>query len=275
MPNPPFLSQFRRRLVQLRKNAAAPERLAREKGRLHAFRVALKHWRAYLRLLRDADPTFPYPEVYAPFKPLFAKAGTIRFWQLQEALLEKIPGDTEDFSRFYQKYIRRQRQKARKAFQKKLRKTDLPKWSDLQAELRLSVEKCSEETIRAYFFSLQNTMCGHLQKRHRTAPFELHELRKNFKEYGINRLVVEKYWHIEIGPPLDIATHQTELDDCFGQWHDLEAASAQLANDLKTDDWPADMIAGGKRLLDIWKKAEHRLLRQVTALLKPAHQRLE
>jgi CHAD domain-containing protein len=271
MPTSLFLQDTHKQLWILQRHVSAPKRLSKSRHRLHQLRVSLKHWRALLRLLRAVDPTFPYPEVNAPFKPVFAKAGALRCWQIHAGVLEKTPGASEDFWDFYQEYIRRNMRKARKAFRKTLRKTELPNWDDLETEFRLSGKKCTKAALHAYFGTLREVIQHLVQVlEKRTSSNALHELRKNLKEYAINRRYAMQYWKLDPGAPPEIPKDHVNLDDLLGRWHDLAVSAAQLGNDLRNQDWPAAIVADGNQLLKVWKKEARRLLQAVVLLLESA-----
>lgn len=260
------------RLEQIRHSASRPEALCRKK-RLHTFRVALKHWRAHLRLLRAVDPTFPYPEVYAPFKSLFTQAGKARLWQLQAAVVKKMPGVPDSFAQFYQKHIRDKHRNACKRLRKSSKKSDLPTWDDLQNELHYSVQACTPEALLAYFHTLREDIHTALRARRLLPPDVLHEVRKSVKEYEINRLAVEQQWGMAIPAALDVGLSHGEFDDLLGQWHDLEAACARLVEDLERYYWPPEIAAMGNQVLQSWQARERRARQEVLAqihLARPA-----
>ncbi|MBK8921654.1 MAG: CHAD domain-containing protein [Saprospirales bacterium] len=260
-----FLRILKKRLRRIRQTAARPDRLCRDSRALHTFRVALKRWRAQLRLLRAVDPAFPYQEVYEPFKAIFSTAGDIRFWQLQGIFLHGATGVPDAFIKFYHSWIRQHVRDARSEFRQVLRAADLPRWRDIKAELRESAERCNPATLGAYFKRLQEAAeaCrpggGAVSARQ-----ELHELRKILKEYGINRRYAARCWAFDPGEavpglPLD----HTAADELLGAWHDLDAAGSQLANDRRQQAWPANRQAGGAPLAAAWQRREKALLREV------------
>lgn len=265
-----FLQTFRKRLRRIRRLAEQPDVLSQKKTPMHRFRVELKRWRAQLRLLRAVDPYFPYPEIYEPFKAVFAPAGVIRFWQLQAVLLQSSLGAPEWFLRVYGDYVQAQIKRARKDFRRSVAEADLPRWRDLKAELEQSTALCTEQTLRQYFQTLQNDLKAQLAHLTRLDAAALHEVRKIVKEYGINRDHAIQFWHFDPGMPPGMPDDHTEIDELLGQWHDLEVASAQLAKDLRSAGWGEAELKGGAVLYQQWKAEESALWERAVAAVQAA-----
>lgn len=264
------LRRLRKRLGQIRRFAKTPARLSKSHGDLHRFRVALKTWRAQLRLLRAIDPAFPYREVYRPFKQIFAQAGAIRFWQLQGQVLADTPQAPEAFGPAYRAFVQHRAAAAARRLRKAVAASDLPRWRDLKAELQSAARYGTPEAVQGYFETLRlqiRARCAGLGRRHREA---LHEIRKGLKEYANNRRFATRAWGFDPGPALPSGPDHTALDDLLGQWHDLDAACVQLARDLQRQTWEPAARKHGQELLRVWKKAERMLWDQVLAELPTA-----
>lgn len=261
-------SIFKKRLRRLRQLTAAAERMNRQKEQLHQLRVELKKWRAGLRLLRSADPAFPYPEVYAPFKTLFAAAGQLRFWQLQLQLLNRSALLHPAFVRPYRAYLRRRLRQARADFYKTTEENDLPRWRELKQEFRQSCKASTPLAVSAYFEALGKDIS--LKARHpsRRRPADLHELRKLVKEYAYNRQLAVKQLRFDPGPPPALPAGSANFEELLGQWHDQDAACAQLAEDLRTQKWKGTALHAGKTVLREWKRAERQLWAEIAATLR-------
>lgn len=262
----PLQSIFRKRLGRLRQLLAAPERMMREKEQLHRLRVELKKWRAGLRLLRSVDPSFPYPEMYGPFKTLFAVAGRLRFWQLQQLLINRTTHIQPVFARFYRAYTRRRLKEAWKDFTKTASRENMPRWRELKHEFRQSFKACTHEAVQAYFDDLQKDIAEKASHLSRRRTGDLHALRKHLKEYANNRRLTTKHLHFDPGPPAGIPGG-ANFDDLLGEWHDLDAACAQLAGDLRTQGWEGQILRAGKAVLREWKRAEQRMWSEITESL--------
>jgi len=254
---------LKKRLRRIRRFAATAAGAGR-KAELHALRIELKRWRAHLRLLRAADPAFPYPEVYAPFKKLFAQAGLLRFWQLQGDYLRRWPGAAPAFTRAYRAYLNRRRGEARASL-RAAAWAHLPHWRDLKREIRQSAARCTPETVLDYFDTLRqsiNRLQHHPTRRH---PTQLHELRKTLKEYANNRPLAARHLGIEPGAP---AATPPDFDRLLGQWHDADAACAQLAADLREQGWTPEELVGGRKVLKQWRMEKIRLWRDVVRAIE-------
>lgn len=265
-----ILQIFQKRLRRLRAALVEPEKTARQKYRLHRLRVEMKKWRAGLRLLAACDPAFPYPEVYKPFKILFAGAGQLRFWQLQQHLLEQTPQLPPTFARQYEAYIRLRQREALKYFRKTAGRADLPQWRDLKTEFRQSCNACTPAAVQTYFGALQKDITSKEKNLSRRRPGDLHDLRKCLKEYANNRPAAAKHLHFDPGPPTGLPPDHAAFDQLLGQWHDQEAACAQLAEDLRMQGWTGEMENQGKTVLRAWKRRERGMWEAVVGGIEPA-----
>lgn len=238
------------------------------KNALHDLRVDLKILRAQLRLLRAVDPAFPYSDLYAPYKALFARAGQVRFWQLQAGILADTPGVPEPFARLYRAHAHRRLREALEAFRQTALAGRLFLWPELKKEFRQSAWQCTPLSVGTYFETLRKGMAAitaHLSRRN---PQAMHDLRKWLKEYAINRRLANRHFGFDPGPPLVPRAENAGLDELLGQWHDLDAACMQLQEDLQTQQWePADRNAGETMLQD-WREAERMLWEEVLAGLE-------
>lgn len=248
----PVQQTFRKHLGRLRRALARSARYPGQANPLHRVRVELKKWRAGLRLLRSADPAFPYPEMYAPFKNLFAAAGQLRFWQLQRQMIKGDALASPVFSTPYRAYTSRRLRKARKDFLKTA-KDDLPSWRELKQEIRQSAETLTAGAVQNYFTTLQSEIAAIVRHPTRRRTAELHDLRKLLKEYAYNRLLTVKYLHFDPGPPAGVPAGFEAL---LGQWHDQDAACAQLAEDLRQESWEPEGLRAGKKVLRAWERKE-------------------
>ena len=75
----------------------------------------------------------------------------------------------------------------------------------------------------------------------------LYLLRKHLKEYANNRQAAAKYLHVDPGPPAGLPPDHAAFDQLLGQWHDQEAACAQLAEDLRMQGWTGEKISNERR----------------------------
>lgn len=242
--------------------------MKRQKEQLHRLRVELKKWRAGLRLLRSIDPSFPYPEMYEPFKTVFAAAGSLRFWQLQQLLVNRVAHTQPYFARFYRGFARRRLKEAWQDFTKTTSRDNMPEWRELKHEFRQSFKACTPEAVQAYFDGLQKDIAektSHLSRRRRAG---LHALRKHLKEYANNRRLTTKHLHFDPGPPAGIPADGTNFDDLLGEWHDLDAACAQLTDDLRTQGWEGEELHAGKMVLREWRRSEQRMWTEIAAALR-------
>ncbi len=262
----PLQSIFRKRLSRLRQLLAAPEGMIREKEQLHQLRVELKKWRAGLRLLRSVDPSFPYPEMYEPFKTLFAAAGRLRFWQLQRLLVNKTADAQPDFARLYEGFARQRIKEAWQDFTETASRENMPRWRELKHEFRLSLKACTLPAIQVYFDGLQKDIAEKASHLSRRRTGDLHTLRKHLKEYANNRRLTTKHLHFDPGPPARIPGG-ANFDDLLGEWHDLDAACAQLAEDLRTQGWEGQILRAGKAVLREWRRKEKYLWNKVISAL--------
>ncbi len=263
----PFQRTLRKRIRRIRKHAGALSRVCRHKG-LHALRIELKRFRAMLRLFRDVDPKFPYPEVNQPFKTLFDKAGEVRFWQLQIRLLGETPDVPALFADRYRVYARKRLRHANEAFRVAVRSENLPRWRDVKDSFRLSLKRCKPGALGAYFKTTRAFaagIAGHLEK---TRSVERHELRKTLKDYALNRQLVSKHFKYDPVAMPGLPADTSLLDVPFGLWHDLQAAGIQLTDDLRTQKWEKEVLEGGAFVLRSWKKQEKAMWRRVYPLLK-------
>jgi hypothetical protein len=229
----------------------------------------MKKWRAGLRLLSACDPTFPYPEVYKPFKKLFAGAGQLRFWQLQQHLLDQTPQLPPTFAQRYRAYIRQRQREALKDFCKTAGRADLPKWRDLKAEFRQSCDACTPAAVQTYFNDLQKDITSKEKELPRRRAGDLHDLRKRLKEYANNRQPAAKHLRFDPGPPAGLPPDHAAFDQLLGQWHDQDAACAQLAEDLRTQGWTGEMLNEGKTVLRAWKRREREMWEAVVGGFEP------
>lgn len=263
----PILQIFKKQLRRLRRILVAPEKLTRQKERLHQLRVEIKKWRAGLHLLRVVDPAFPYPEVYKPFKILFSDAGQLRFWQLQRQILNHSAPVPPGFAQLYRVYTRQRRGEALHHFRKTIRRAGLPKWRDVKKEFRQSCDACTPDTVQVYFGGLQKSIAAKVKATGRRRAGELHELRKLLKEYANNRQFVVKSLGFDPGLPPGLPPGNEGFDALLGQWHDQDAACTQLAEDLRTQGWKGQTLNDGKRVLQVWSRKERKMWRAVIEVL--------
>lgn len=241
----------------------------RQKEQLHQLRVELKKWRAGLRFLRSADPAFPYAEMYEPFKTIFAAAGRLRFWQLQRLFANRATHTQPDFARFYRKYARRCIKEARIDFNKMASREMMPGWRELKQEFRQSFKACTPKAVQTYFDGMQKDILEKTSDLSRRRTAGLHDLRKLLKEYANNRQLTVKHLRFDPGLPAGIPG-DTNFDERLGQWHDLDAACAQLAADLRAQGWEEEMLCAGKAVLREWRRAERQMWTEIAeALRKP------
>lgn len=251
----PVQQTIKKRLARLRRSLARSARFPGQLAPLHQVRVELKKWRAGLRLLRSADPAFPYPEMYAPFKKLFAAAGQLRFWQLQRQMIKDDTLASPVFSTPYSAYTSRRLRKARKDFLKAA-ENDLPSWRELKQEIRQSAETLTAGAVQNYFTTLQSEIAAIVRHPTRRRTAELHDLRKLLKEYAYNCLLAVKCLHFDPGPPAGVPAGFEAL---LGQWHDQDAACLQMADDLQLEPWEPEVLRAGKKVLRVWKRRERDL----------------
>ena len=268
MATSPFQSIFKKRLGRLRQLMAAPEKMTRQHERLHSLRIELKKWRAGLRLLRNVDPAFPYPEIYEPFKTLFAAAGQLRFWQLQRLFVRRTAHVPPVFARLYQTYARHRLNEAWEDFGKKAAKENVPRWRELKGEFRQSFKTCTPAAIQAYFDLLQKDIADKAGKLNRRRTIDLHELRKLLKEYANNRQLTVKHLQLDPGPPGGIPAENASFDELLGEWHDQDAACIQLAEDLRTQGWEGEVLRAGKAVFREWRRKEREMWAEITAALR-------
>lgn len=267
MPAHPFQQTLRKRISRIKKQADALSRVCRQKD-LHLLRIELKRLRALLRLLRYTDPEFPYFKVYQPFKVLFNRAGQLRFWQIQIKLLENTATAPEPFSNRYRRYSEYRRHLANHLFRETARWGDLPRWRDVKNLFRISLERCNTEALAGYFTYTRESATGIAGRVGRTLPAERHELRKIMKEYTMNRQLVSRHFNFDPGPLPAMPDDPALLDVPFGQWHDLQAAGKQLAEDLRIQPWDTAVLTGGREVLREWKKEERVIWKRVRAVLE-------
>ncbi len=267
MPAHPFQQTLRKRIGRIKKQADALSRVCRQKD-LHLLRIELKRLRALLRLLRYTDPEFPYFKVYQPFKVLFNRAGQLRFWQIQIKLLEDTDTAPQPFSNRYRRYSGYRLRLVNHLFRETARWGDLPGWRDVKDLFRISLERCSTEALAGYFKYTRESATGIVGRVGRTLPAERHELRKIMKEYTMNRQLVSRHFNFDPGPLPGMPDDPALLDVPFGQWHDLQAAGKQLAEDLRVQSWDTAVLTGGREVLREWKKEERVIWKRVRAVLE-------
>lgn len=241
----------------------------RQKEQLHQLRVELKKWRAGLRMLRSADPAFPYAEMYEPFKTIFAAAGRLRFWQLQQLFLKQTARIPPAFARSCRSFARQRLNDARNDFAKTASPENIPKWRELKREFRQSLKACTPDAVQTYFDGLQKDILEKTSDLSRRRTAGLHDLRKLLKEYANNRQLTVNHLRFDPGPPGGIPGG-ANFDDLLGEWHDLDAACAQLAADLRAQGWEGEVLRAGKAVLREWRRAERQMWTEIAgALRKP------
>jgi len=154
--------ELKKKLRLLQDRLASPVNVTRHQEELHDLRVGLKEWRAALHLLHGVDADFPHTEIHERFKPLFAAAGDLRFWQLQRGFVNRLKPMAPAFCLQYRALVRRRLGEARKYFLAAAAAIDCPEWGDLKHDLNRACEACSPEAMQAYFDALQARMtsCG-------------------------------------------------------------------------------------------------------------------
>lgn len=267
----PLCRELRKKLRLLHFRLAYPEKVTRRQEALHDLRVELKEWRAALQLLHGVDPDFPHAEIQERFKPLFAAAGDLRFWQLQRGFVNRSKPTAPAFSQQYRAHVRRRLGQARKDFLAAAAATGCPGWGELKHDVNRACDACSPEAMQSYFGALQADMTSLKTLLNRRRMSQLHELRKSLREYSDNRKLVTARLGFDPGPPAGLPVQSGWMHDLLGEWHDLEAACRQLAQDLRAADW-ADVggLREGKAVLSRWKKAERAMWDAIMAVLPAA-----
>jgi len=260
---------LKNKLHKLRRMVAAPRMLTSDEEGLHRLRVGLKEWRAALRLAQGVDPGFPCAEISDLFRPVFDTAGRMRFWQLQRRFLARTGPLGPVFAAHYRARIRARLRQARRSFAAAVANTDWPRWRELDRDVHQAGEACTPQTLWAYFNSLQGDMTSKMAGLHRRRRSELHELRKDLREYSDNRKLAVKRLGFDPGPPRNLGADIPALQSRLGDWHDQDAACRQLAEDLRYPGWEEQALQQGKKLLRAWRKNERAMWDRLVTDLAP------
>lgn len=270
MPASDLQRELKKKRHRLQAALEEPGRMTRHHGALHRFRVDLKEWRAALQLLHAIDAEFPYQELHRRFRPVFAAAGELRFWQLQRGFLRASLPLGSQFDEAYHAHIRRRLRVSRKAFIDAAASTDWPSWRQLKPVVHYACERIAKARLRAYFTGLAQQMVARKAILNRRRPRELHELRQWLREYADNRKLSARQLQFDPGPPGGLARDCVALQTLLGNWHDREAAARQLAADLSAGRHLAGVAPQGRAVLRTWKKTERAMWDQVIADLASA-----
>lgn len=259
--------QMKKKLHRLRDRIAQPENVTRHAEELHGLRVGLKEWRAALRLLHGVDAGFPLAQVQARFKPVFAAAGELRFWQLQRGFVNRSKPLAPAFSKHYRAHVRGRLAQARKDFLAAARAADWPQWADLKHEVQRASEACTPVALAAYFEAVQAELVarkGALNRRRRSG---LHALRKSLREYSDNRKLAVRHLGFDPGPPRRLPDDSAWAHTLLGDWHDQDAACGQLFRDLRLPGWGKAALKEGKTTLRRWRKDERAMWEAILTVL--------
>lgn len=258
---------LKKKLRKLRKLISDPGDIIRHKHKVHQLRVQLKKWRAALHLLQGVDPNFPRVVISQDFKPVFAAAGRVRFWQLQRNFLHHTNPLAQAFIRDYRAYLDARLREARKDFRAVADDPDWPRWRELKRDVRQVCEACDPELLQEYFTGLQQDMEAKRALLSRRRKHEMHALRKLMREYSANRELLARGLGFDIGPVPGLALEAAALQELLGDWHDQSAACAQLAEDLSDSGWVEEPLKQGKAVLRAWKKTEREMWDKIIAEL--------
>jgi len=267
MAEPALQHQMKKRLHKLRDKLSQPENVVRHGEKLHALRVALKEWRAALRLLHGVDATFPLVEIQARFKPVFAAAGELRFWELQRGFVNRMKPLSPVFVKRYRAHVRNRMAQSRKGFLVAARAADLPEWGDLKQHVDRAEKACTRQALKTYFESVQANMVLRKAALNRRRRSGLHELRKGLREYSDNRKLVIRYLQFDPGPPQRFPDDSAWAHTLLGDWHDLDAACTQLYRDLHLPGQGAAAVQEGKAALLRWRKDERAMWGAIITVL--------
>lgn len=267
MAEPALPHQLKKRLHKLRERLAQPENVIRDGEKLHALRVALKEWRAALRLLHGVEASFPLLEIQARFKPVFAAAGELRFWELQRGLVNRMKPLSPVFVKHYRAHVRSHMAQSRKNFLAAARAADLPQWGDLKQAVGCAAKACTPLALKTYFDTVQADMLQRKAALNRRRRSGLHELRKDLREYSDNRKLVIRTLQFDPGPPQRFPEDSAWAHTLLGDWHDLDAACIQLYRDLRQPGWKAAPLREGKAALLRWRKDERAMWSAIITVL--------
>lgn len=262
-----LLKQMRDRCEAIAKRV---DRLSYRCGQasLHRLRVDIKKLRAVFRLLRAVEADFPYKQLHAPYRRLFAAAGAVRELQLQIQLLQTGSTPDTSFSRPYLRYLIRQYADARRAFRLVACNTHLPSWQGLVKHLKPATARCRPRRLDRYFTSVRARIDARLEAIAACDAEDLHDLRKAFKDYEANRKFAAQYFAFE--PPL-LAVNPAGVDnliDQLGEWHDYLMANQRLEADLKESRWPPNVLAAGNEQLRRWQRKSRKLRRELVGQVR-------
>ncbi len=267
MAAPALHRALKRKLRKLRQLISDPGDIIRRKHTIHRLRVQLKEWRAALRLLHSINPNFPQVFISQDFKPVFAAAGHVRFWQLQRSFLNHTNPLAQAFIRDYRAYLRDRLREAREDFRVVADISDWPRWRELKLDVRQVCEACNDELLQEYFAGLQSAIMTKKTLLSRRRKHEMHALRKLMREYSANRKLLARGLGFDIGPVPGLALDVAGLQESLGDWHDQSAACTQLAEDLSDSAWVAEPLKQGKAVLRAWKKTEREIWDKIIAEL--------
>lgn len=266
----PLHGVLKNKLRKLRRMVAAPRMLTSDEEGLHRLRVGLKEWRGALRLAQGADPGFPCAEISNLFKPVFDTAGAVRFWQLQRRFLARTGPLAPVFAAHYRARIRARLGQVRRRLRATVANADWPRWRKLDRDVHHAGDACTVQALWAYFGSLQDDLTSLKTGLHRRRTSELHDLRKALREYSDNRKLAVKHLGFDPGPPRNLGPDIPALQSRLGDWHDQDAACRQLAEDLGYPGWEEEALQQGKKLLQVWKKAERKMWDEIMVRLDSA-----
>jgi CHAD domain-containing protein len=257
--------ELKKKLRRLEMVLEEPGSVTRHHEDLHRFRVSLKEWRAALHLLHAVDAGFPYQDIQVRFRPVFAAAGELRFWQLQRGFLRASLPLAPGFEKAYDAHIRKRLHAARKVLLDEAAAAEWPSWRVLKPAVRHACECVTRHSLRAYFSGLAQQMLARKAVLSRRRRRELHELRQWLREYADNRKLAVRRMQFDPGAPAALAPDCVALQALVGNWHDRDVAARQLAADLRTGDFGADAESAGRAVLRAWKKTERAMWDQVIA----------
>ncbi len=234
---------------------------------LHNLRVDIKKQRALYRLFHEADPDFPYQKSFHRLKKIFAHAGIVREIHRQTDLLQGESDVDAHFTRKYTRYLVNAYQLARNDFRIHARDAGIPTWEELEEAVRQAISQCNQPTLADYFQQLNaraHQIIGHITT---SSNEEIHQLRKDIKDYEANRKISARYFGFDPGPFPGIQGDINALLDLLGLWHDYDRAWRRLQIDLAASYWSTPDRQAGKQLLLRWQRKSRYLKRKLKKLI--------
>lgn len=183
------------------------------KKRIHNFRVCVKKINAFENYLKFIRSEFHLDS--NALKKIYKTAGKLRTL----ALIRKELKEIKLLDRNWKKYLSKNVEESKEVFNRKLKKLSKENFKSGLDKVRFTIEEAVdlEKLSNEYLNSLKAEILN-LSRKVIEGKQIIHLLRKKFKEFGYNYLVLSDAFYVTLDS--ELLTKVNKLSKLLGVWHD-------------------------------------------------------